>query len=217
MDDPIFVIHETKIDRPKLSLTHNSLDCGDNSILLNSISNFIHRNLWRLGQYHLRSGSDRDRWATRLQDRAPSVVMNSCYRRCQSRLQNLCFIDALGRGDAIEGEADEKSDRIGGGEGNSSTKRTTPRTNNHGRLNQRVRLIIAAVTVGSLRQELQPACNFPDHLPRRTQVLLRREHIAQTNSHHRSAAHFRLRKISAPRCIDSLHDLAVQHVDLVRH
>src|SRR5207237_3074881 len=92
----------------------------DNSILLNSISNFIHRNLWRLGQYHLRSGSDRDRWATRLQDRAPSVVMNSCYRRCQSRLQNLCFIDALSRGDAIEGEADEKSDRIGGGEGNSS-------------------------------------------------------------------------------------------------
>jgi len=67
-------------------------------------------------------------------------------------------------------------------------KRTMAETKIHGRLNERERCIVAVLTVGPLRQELQPACCFPDHFPRAAQMLLGRENISQTDPHDGAAA-----------------------------
>ena len=56
-------------------------------------------------------------------------------------------------------------------------------------------------------------CSFSDDLPCLAQMFFRREHITKANSHHRSAAQFCLRQISASGSIDSLHNLAVQLID----
>ena len=47
-DDPIFMIHEAKIDPLKLLLAHHTFHCGDNLILFGSILDFININFWRL-------------------------------------------------------------------------------------------------------------------------------------------------------------------------
>src|SRR5205807_10002748 len=57
-------------------------------------------------------------------------------------------------------------------------------------------------------------CSFSDDLPCLAQMFFRREHITKANSHHRSAAQFCLRQISASGSIDSLYDLAVQLIEL---
>src|SRR6266700_2725244 len=44
-------------------------------------------------------------------------------------------------------------------------------------------------------------------------MLFGREHVAEANSHYRSAAQFGLREVGAARSIDLLHDLAVQIVE----
>jgi hypothetical protein len=53
--DPIFVVHKLKVERLKLPITHNGLHRRNNFVLLGSIFNFIHRNLWPLSQEHLRA------------------------------------------------------------------------------------------------------------------------------------------------------------------
>src|SRR2546430_14706167 len=57
-------------------------------------------------------------------------------------------------------------------------------------------------------------CCFSNQLPCLAQMLFRGEHITKANSHHRSAAQFCLRQISASGSIDSLHNFAVQLIEL---
>lgn len=53
-NNPIFVIHELKIDRLKFFIPYSIFDCGNNSILLSSIPNSLHFNLRGLREEHHR-------------------------------------------------------------------------------------------------------------------------------------------------------------------
>src|SRR5205085_1723898 len=54
---------------------------------------------------------------------------------------------------------------------------------------------------------------LPNQFPDIAKVLFGREHITQTNPHHRASAQFRLIEISPPRRVHALGDLAVKHID----
>jgi hypothetical protein len=56
---------------------------------------------------------------------------------------------------------------------------------------------------------------FSNQFPRFTQMLFRREHVADPDSHYRVFAQFCLREISAAGGIDSLNDFAVDSVTVV--
>src|SRR5882724_5150560 len=73
--------------------------------------------------------------------------------------------------------------------------------------------ICLAFGVWNLELFSNSVCCFFNQLPCLAQMPLRREHITKANSHHRSAAQFCLREISASGSIDSLHNLAVQLID----
>jgi hypothetical protein len=57
------------------------------------------------------------------------------------------------------------------------------------------------------------ARDFLKQCPRLAQVFFGREHVAEANSHHCSAAQFGLCEVSAAGSIDLLHEFAVQIVD----
>src|ERR1044071_9771634 len=62
-------------------------------------------------------------------------------------------------------------------------------------------------------KRLQFTRRLPDQFPRLAQMFFGGEHVAEANSHHRSAVQFCLGKISASGSIDLLHEFAVDSID----
>src|SRR4029077_6206749 len=100
-DNPIFFIHELKIDTLKLLVAHHSFHPGNNFILLGSILDLIYDNLWRLREYRFRPWIDTNGRAIRWRRRVPTELVN---RRCliyYSLFQSRGFIDIPSCGDTV--------------------------------------------------------------------------------------------------------------------
>src|SRR5438045_2578125 len=95
INDPIFMIHELKIDTFKLLIAHRSLHCGNDFILLASVLDFVHNNQGRLSEYRPRPWINENRWPIWSRHRVPKKRVNGCYLTCHSLSQSRCLIHFL--------------------------------------------------------------------------------------------------------------------------